>query len=108
MVRDLRGKEISEGDVIVFTPEVKLTDAIVVDVSAPMVQQAPNGQQGMFQRVSALIQFNFVLPANGALPVAVIDKAGDENAVKALEMLRSLVAKVKSGSTGGSLINTEK
>ena len=107
MVRDLRGKEISEGDVVVFTPEVKLTDSIVVDVSAPMVQQAPDGRQGMFQRVAVLVQFNLITPANGSLPCAVIDKAGSENADKALAMLRSLVEKMQSGSTGSSLVSTE-
>ena len=108
MVRDLRGKELSEGDVVLFTPEVKLTDAIVVGISAPMVQQDPNGQQVMCQRVSLVFQVNFFAAAQGGVvPVGVSDKADTEAAKKALELLTQIVQKMHSGSGGGNVVLME-
>ena len=105
MLHDLRGKEISEGDVAAVGIQPTMVDAIVASVSPPMVQSGPMGQI-MMQKMVVLIQYNFLVPAHGQVPVLVIDKSDSEMAKKTVEMARRLVGKIDSGSGGGSVVLT--
>ena len=103
MLRDIRGKNISEGDVLVFLTQPQMVDAIVQEITPPMVQQTPQGQV-MLQKMRVLIQYDFMVAANTGAPVAIIEKADSEVAQKAQESLKKLVEKMTVGAGGGSLV----
>ena len=105
MLRDIRGNEVSEGDIIVCQAQQVMVDGIVAEIGAPMVQHGPQGQV-VLQKLQVIVMYNFVVPvpANQPVPLAVLEKSESEVAQKALAHLKAIVEKAGTGAGAGNVV----